>query len=178
VGLTTAYLPIRLFLMAFQIDLSKYQSLYTPLAILVGCLVLAAAIFGTGGIRIGGSQEEAAGSPTVAGEEESTEETSYDQAILDRFAKCLTVKGAKLYAHKDCPHCQDQRALFGSAVQYLNQVECADGSGGWTQTCTKAISSLPEGEQGVPAWFFGDGSTVTGAQTLEALAKKTGCSLK
>lgn len=170
--------------MAFRIDLAKYQPLYTPLAIFAGCLVIAAAIYGSGGITIGGSstspetsEQEETGSPTVAGESldsarDKEAQTEYDQATLDRFAKCLKERGAKLYAASWCPHCAHQKELFGSSVQYLNHIECAEGSGGFNQTCIQA------GIEGVPTWIFKDGSRATGVQTLEALSKKTGCPLE
>ncbi|PJC23190.1 hypothetical protein COV28_01140 [candidate division WWE3 bacterium CG10_big_fil_rev_8_21_14_0_10_48_23] len=57
--------------MAFQFDFRKYQPLYTPLVIFVGCLVIAAAIYGSGGITITlGGKQKATGTPTVAGEGE------------------------------------------------------------------------------------------------------------
>lgn len=160
-------------------DLSKYQSLYIPLAIFVGCLVIAAAIYGSGGIKIGGgsstspetgSQQET-GSPAVAGEEEA--QTEYDQATLDRFAKCLKEKGAKLYTADWCPHCVRQKESFGSSLQYLDHTVCAkEQTDSWSEACTKAEIT------GVPTWIFKDGSRVSGAQTLEALSGKTGCSLE
>lgn len=148
--------------MAFQIDLQKYQPFYIPLAIFAGCLVVAATIYGSGGIKIGGEGEPSE-SPAVAGEE--TE--------LDGFAKCLTEGGATIYVHRDCGHCKDQKELFGASFQYLNYVECAGESPGeWSDVCPKA------GINGVPTWVFKDGSKAVGLQTLEALSEKIDCPLQ
>lgn len=164
--------------MAFRIDISRYQPLYTPLAIFAGGLVIAAAIYSSGGITIGGGQK-AADSPSVAGEEgtqpepESTTGTTYDSATLDRFAKCLTERGVKLYTADWCSHCTDQKELFGSSLQYLDHTVCAKGrTDPWSQVCIDA------GIQGVPAWVFKDGSRAAGTQTLEALSEKAGCPLE
>src|SRR5215467_2633829 len=43
---------------------------------------------------------------------------------LDAFAKCLTAKNAKMYGAYWCPHCQDQKEMFGSSFQYAPYVEC------------------------------------------------------
>jgi len=164
--------------MAFQLDLRKYQSSYIPLAIFAGCLVVAAAIYGSGGIRIGGGGEPGE-SPDVAGEGEAqpeegtqTEPKTSGEADLDNFSKCLTEKGATIYVHRECGHCKNQRDLFGASFQYLNRVECADESGGWSEVCPNA------GVTGVPTWVFKDGSKAVGLQTLEALSEKTGCPLQ
>ncbi len=174
--------------MAFQLDLRKYQSFYIPVAILAGFLVIAAAIYGSG--RRGTVSQQDQGpteAPVVAGEDtnqggeesqpelESSPESS-KETDLDDFARCLADKGATLYAHESCSHCQDQKSLFGDAVEYLNQVECANESGGWTQTCIDVLENLGE-QAGVPTWIFKDGSYLKGKQSLETLAQKTGCPL-
>jgi len=155
------------------IDLQKYQPLYTPLAIVVGCLVIAVAIYGSGGMTITiGGKKEATGSPTVAGEE-GTQGTTYDSVTLDRFAKCLTEKKAKLYTADWCPHCASQKKLFGTSVQYLDNIVCnKEQTDPWSEACKKAGITV------VPTWIFKDGSQVSAVQTLEVLSEKTGCPLQ
>jgi len=36
----------------------------------------------------------------------------------DNFAKCLTEKGATLYASKYCGHCNDQKEMFGESINH------------------------------------------------------------
>src|SRR5258708_10657052 len=43
---------------------------------------------------------------------------------LDAFAKCLTVKRAKMYGAYWCPHCEDQKEKCGSSFDYAPYVEC------------------------------------------------------
>ena len=43
---------------------------------------------------------------------------------LDAFAKCLTVKQAKMYGAFWCPHRDEQKEKFGSSFQYAPYIEC------------------------------------------------------
>ncbi len=48
---------------------------------------------------------------------------------LDDFAKCIKDSGAAFYGAFWCPHCKDQKALFGDSAQYLPYVECSTPDG-------------------------------------------------
>ena len=91
---------------------------------------------------------------------------------LDDFAKCLKDKGAKFYGAFWCPHCQDQKTLFGSSKKYLPYIECSTANGN---------SQLPickeKNIEGYPTWEFADGSRLTGELSLEQLSQKTECQL-
>ena len=89
---------------------------------------------------------------------------------LDGFAQCLKDKGAVFYGAFWCPHCQDQKKLFGTAKRFLPYVECSTPNGnGQQQICVdKKI-------EGYPLWEFVDGERVSGLMSLEKLAEKTGC---
>ena len=86
---------------------------------------------------------------------------------LDKFAKCLTEKGATLYASKYCGHCQNQKEMFGDSLNYINQVECTENQ----ELCQQM------GIQGVPTWII-DGKSYVGVQSLETLSSVTGCPLE
>lgn len=142
--------------MTFRFDWEKYQPLYTPLAILAGCLLIAVVIYTSGGITI------TIGGGRVAGEGEDN---------FDSFTKCLTERGAKLYASSGCGYCQQQKELFGASLEYLDFVDCDVGYAEGEECQEAEIES-------VPTWIFEDGSKAIGVQTLEALSEKTGCSLQ
>lgn len=90
----------------------------------------------------------------------------------DTFAQCLTDKGVKMYGAWWCPHCTNQKELFGTAFSKVNYTECsAPNSQSMNQTCTDA------GITGFPTWEFSDASRVSGEQTLQSLADKAGCEL-
>ncbi len=91
---------------------------------------------------------------------------------LDAFAKCINDSGAKFYGAFWCPHCQDQKSLFGSAKQYLPYIECSTpDSNGQLQVCTDQKVKV------YPTWHFSDGSVQEGELSLQELADKTKCSL-
>ncbi len=91
---------------------------------------------------------------------------------LDGFAQCLKDKGAIFYGAFWCPHCQDQKKLFGTAKRFLPYVECSTPNGnGQQQICAdKKI-------EGYPLWEFADGTRESGLLSLVRLAEKTGCAL-
>ncbi len=91
---------------------------------------------------------------------------------LDQFATCLKEKGAQFYGAFWCPHCQNQKALFGRSAKKLPYIECsAPDTKSQLQICKdKGISTYP-------TWDFSDGERITGVINLESLSQKTGCEL-
>ncbi|HEX6820835.1 MAG TPA: hypothetical protein VF123_02170 [Candidatus Sulfotelmatobacter sp.] len=93
-------------------------------------------------------------------------------STLDTFAKCLTAKGAQMYGAWWCPHCAEQKELFGYAFQYVKYHECSlEGQRTETEECKQA------GIQHFPTWQFPDGSRTEGTLQLSVLSQKTGCKL-
>ncbi|MGH9504725.1 MAG: hypothetical protein ACRD20_17875 [Terriglobales bacterium] len=91
---------------------------------------------------------------------------------LDAFAKCLAAKQVKMYGAYWCPHCVDQKEMFGSSFQYVPYVECGvPGSRDEGAICKDA------GIKHFPTWQFADGKRQEGTQSLPMLANRTGCSL-
>lgn len=90
----------------------------------------------------------------------------------DEFAQCLGDKGAVFYGAFWCPHCANQKRLFGSSAKLLPYVECStpDGQGKTAQCLEKNI-------EGYPTWEFADGSRLSGEIPLATLAEKTACVL-
>lgn len=90
----------------------------------------------------------------------------------DDFAKCLGDKGAKFYGAFWCPHCQNQKGMFGKSKKYLPYIECSLPSGsGQTDICKE------QKIDGYPTWEFADGSREGGEVVLSRLSEKTGCAL-
>jgi len=91
---------------------------------------------------------------------------------LDGFAKCLTEKKATMYGVSWCPHCADQKELFGPSFQFVTYVDCAiPGTKNETDQC-KALSI-----KHTPTWIFADGSRLEGTIPLDKLSQQTGCKL-
>ncbi|MGI9118126.1 MAG: hypothetical protein ACR2IQ_01085 [Minisyncoccia bacterium] len=88
---------------------------------------------------------------------------------LDQTATCIQNSGAKFFGAFWCPHCKDQKAMFGSSVKLLPYIECSKPDGSQNDLC-KA-----ENISGYPTWKFADGTVVTQVMTPEELAEKTQC---
>ncbi len=85
------------------------------------------------------------------------------------LAKYLTKNNITLYNAYWCPHCHDQKEMFGKeAVSYLQLIECAeDGKNSKTKLCkSKGIS-------GFPSWEI-NGEIYSGTQSLNQLADLSG----
>ena len=91
---------------------------------------------------------------------------------LDSFATCLQESGATFYGAFWCPHCQNQKAMFGSSAKLLPYVECSTPDGN---------SQLPVCKEkkieGYPTWEFPGGTRESGEVSLERLSELTNCPL-
>src|ERR1700704_1177914 len=50
--------------------------------------------------------------------------TRHRTGRLDTFAQCLSSKGVKMYGAYWCPHCEEQKELFGSSFDHGLYIEC------------------------------------------------------
>lgn len=92
----------------------------------------------------------------------------------DAFARCLKDRNVLMYGAYWCPHCAEQKELFGASFKYAPYVECGiEGNRrGERQACKDAGIKL------FPTWQFPPtGERVEGNLSLEALRDKTGCAL-
>jgi len=104
-------------------------------------------------------------------EEETTEEPVEEDSIVT-FAKCLNEKGAKMFGAYWCSHCAAQKRMFGDAWEHITYVECSiEGN-------QRAQTEICQNERisGYPTWEI-NGQKHTGEQTLDNLAKLSGCVL-
>lgn len=91
----------------------------------------------------------------------------YEEGYLDNFARCLASKNAVMYGAYWCPHCQNEKAAFGSSFKYIPYVECTKE----TQKCIEAKI------EGYPTWIIGGEKRFVGEQGLSRLSAITGCPL-
>src|SRR5580658_4338006 len=49
----------------------------------------------------------------------------YNNHKYDKFAQCLATKQVKMYGLYWCPHCIEQKEMFGDAFHYVPYQECA-----------------------------------------------------
>ena len=75
----------------------------------------------------------------------------------DTFAKCLTSKGLIMYGAEWCPHCKEEKALFGDSFKYVNYVECPQN----TDLC------LAKGIRGYPTWIIDNVTSSVSTSTIK-----------
>ncbi len=85
---------------------------------------------------------------------------------FDEFAQCLTSKGVIMYGTDWCPHCKEQKALFGKSFQFIDYRNCN----------LKREECTAMGVQGYPTWLI-NGEKYAGERSPEILSKLSGCSL-
>lgn len=95
----------------------------------------------------------------------------------DDFAQCLGEKGAKFYGAFWCPHCQNQKALFGRSAKLLPYTECSTPNGQGQLAVCKDL-----GINTYPTWYFASSTSElpdirTGEVSLEELSERTSCVL-
>jgi thiol-disulfide isomerase/thioredoxin len=88
----------------------------------------------------------------------------------DQFAQCINDSGATFYGAFWCPHCQEQKKLFGTSAKLLPYEECSTPD-------TKGLLPICKEKEikGYPTWEFADGSREQGKLTFAKLSEKTGC---
>jgi len=64
-------------------------------------------------------------------------------------AEALSASGAKFYGATWCPHCQDQKKLFGAAARRLPYVECSPNG----PRAPQATACVAEDIKGYPTWI-------------------------
>jgi len=83
---------------------------------------------------------------------------------MDKFAKCISEKGATMYGAEWCSHCKQQKDMFGSSFKYVSYVECPENEALCQQN----------GITGYPTWII-KGLPYQGLQSFERLSELTGC---
>jgi uncharacterized membrane protein/glutaredoxin len=94
-------------------------------------------------------------------------------AVEEPFAKALALhlsqSGATMYGASWCPHCVEQKELFGASSRRLPYVECSTGPQGSRQ----AAACQAAGIRQYPTWIIG-GRRFEEVLTLPRLAELTG----
>ncbi|MDX2271062.1 MAG: vitamin K epoxide reductase family protein [Cyanobacteriota bacterium] len=81
----------------------------------------------------------------------------------------LQQTGGTMYGAYWCPHCAEQKELFGSAFKDVPYVECSPNGPGTPQ----AQECIDKGVESYPTWFIGD-KVYRGVQSLEKLSAASG----
>lgn len=132
------------------------------IGVLVGMLVLVGTFILYSPLRAGDTAEVSG----QAGPPVTTPSGASELAL----AQHLKAVGAKMYGAYWCPHCHDQKQLFGlQASKQIPYVECAaDGANSQTALCQSKTEVT-----GFPTWEI-NGQFYPGTRTLEELADASG----
>jgi len=82
------------------------------------------------------------------------------------LAEHLSKSDAKFYGASWCPHCNDQKKLFGSSAKRIPYIECSPGG----QQAPAAPACKEKNIQSYPTWII-NGQRYTGVQQLDQLAQ-------
>ena len=96
-----------------------------------------------------------------------------EEATTRALALHLAASGAKMYGASWCPHCQEQKTLFGASASRLPYIECSTRGPGSPQTaeCRNARITI------YPTWVI-DGVRREEVLSLQELAAASGFAVK
>ena len=134
-----------------------FRGILLALAVLLGGLIWASVV--------DPNRPEASTSGVGVAPAVTTESSPAAVALADH----LTIGGAVMYSAYWCPHCHEQKELFGQeAAKKLKVIECAaDGENNQADLCRS------KGLQGFPSWEI-NGTLDSGVKSLESLAELSG----
>ncbi len=134
----------------------------------VGVISLVVVLTGTLAIYAPSDGGTASSIPGEAGNPITTSSGQAELALADH----LTESGAKMYGAWWCPHCHDQKQLFGKeASKKIPYIECdSQGQNPQTELC-RSIDEV----RGYPTWEI-NGQFYSGSQALDTLANVSGYS--
>jgi glutaredoxin len=89
--------------------------------------------------------------------------TNNKAEISKETAKCIGDKST-LYVQLGCPHCEDQKEMFGENLQHINVIDCYYEK----EKCISQNISM------IPTWDISDKYYV-GVQSIDKLKTLTGC---
>lgn len=93
-----------------------------------------------------------------------------EDPAIRALAEHLTDAGAKFYGASWCPHCQEQKHLFGASAHRLPYVECSPGG----RNTPQATSCNIAGIQRYPTWIINGKVSGGEVMSLAELASVSG----
>jgi uncharacterized membrane protein/glutaredoxin len=98
------------------------------------------------------------------------EPTGPEDPQIRALAEHLAEEGVIFYGASWCPHCQEQKRLFGNSASRLPYVECSLGG----PNAPQSAACRNAGVQSYPTWVINGRATVGQVMTLAQLAQATG----
>ena len=91
-----------------------------------------------------------------------------EDPAIRALAEHLKSSGAKMYGASWCPHCQQQKEMFGRSVNRLPYIECSPGG----RTAPQASECRDANIKTYPTWFI-DGKPIEEVMSLKQLSELT-----
>jgi uncharacterized membrane protein/glutaredoxin len=98
------------------------------------------------------------------------EPTGPEDPMIRALAEHLAKEGVVFYGASWCPHCQEQKRLFGASASRLPYVECSLGG----PSAPQSTACRQAGVQSYPTWVINGRATVGQVLTLAQLADASG----
>ena len=98
------------------------------------------------------------------------EPTGPEDPEIRALAEHLSDEGALFYGASWCPHCQEQKRLFGASADRLPYIECSPAG----QNAPQAPSCTSAGVRSSPTWVINGRATVGEVLSLSQLAAASG----
>ena len=98
------------------------------------------------------------------------EPTGPEDPKIRALAEHLKDEGALFYGASWCPHCQEQKRMFGASASRLPYIECSLGG----PNAPQSAACRAAGVQSYPTWVINGRATVGQVLTLAQLADASG----
>jgi glutaredoxin len=98
------------------------------------------------------------------------EPTGPEDPMVRALAEHLTEAGVLFYGASWCPHCQEQKRLFGASASRLPYIECSLGG----PNAPQSAACRAAGVKTYPTWVINGRATVGEVLSLAQLADATG----
>jgi thiol-disulfide isomerase/thioredoxin len=98
------------------------------------------------------------------------EPTGPEDPKVSALAQHLKKEGVLFYGASWCPHCQEQKRLFGASVSRLPYIECNVAG----PTVPQSVACTSAGIQTYPTWIIHGRAIVGQVLTLSQLAEASG----
>ena len=97
------------------------------------------------------------------------EPTGPEDPLVRALAEHLKKEGALFYGASWCPHCQEQKRLFGASAVRLPYIECSPAG----RNAPQAVACNRAGVNTYPTWIINGRATVGEVMSLAQLADAT-----
>lgn len=97
---------------------------------------------------------------------------TYKQNKIDNLVSCLKQKNVIFYGASWCPHCAEQKRIFGNSAKNLTYFECSN-----KETEPQKEDCNKVGIKKYPTWIFDGKKKIEGVANLGTLSREASCGI-